>query len=239
MSEHVGATVQFCGETYPVAPGSSFTIGRVADLSIDDNLFLHRHFLEISEGNGWWWLSNVGSRLTATVADESGAMHAWLAPGARIPLVFARTAVLFTAGPTTYDFEIEIHEAPFAPVIDDRRGLGATTLGVVSLTPDQRLMILALCESALRSGTRTSSAVPSSADAATRLGWTLTKFNRKLDNVCDRLTKLGIRGLHGGPQKLAMNRRARLVEYAIAARLVQPQDLGLLDVQPVSSPQLQ
>ena len=37
---------------------------------------------------------------------------------------------------------------------------------------------------------------PSSADAAARLGWTVTKFNRKLDNVCQKLADAGIRGLH-------------------------------------------
>ena len=53
------------------------------------------------------------------------------------------------------------------------------------------------------------SSVPTSGQAAERLGWQLTKFNRKLDNVCDKLDRLGVRGLRGGPGKLASNRRAR------------------------------
>src|SRR5699024_12726263 len=64
------------------------------------------------------------------------------------------------------------------------------------------------------------SAVPTSAQAAQRLGWQLTKFNRKLDNVCDKLDRLGVRGLRGGPGKLASHRRARLVEHAVFSRLV-------------------
>jgi hypothetical protein len=36
--------------------------------------------------------------------------------------------------------------------------------------------------------------------------------------------------LHGGPGQLASNRRARLVEYAIAVRMVTRDDLPLLDV---------
>lgn len=73
------------------------------------------------------------------------------------------------------------------------------------------------------------SAVPSSADAARRLGWTTTRFNRKLDNVCQKLAKVGVQGLHGAPGELASNRRARLVEYAIAVRLVTPASLVMLD----------
>src|SRR5690625_6113241 len=73
------------------------------------------------------------------------------------------------------------------------------------------------------------SSVPTSAQASKRLGWQLTKFNRKLDNVCDKLDRLGVRGLRGGPGKLASNRRARLVEHAVFSRLVTSADLPLLD----------
>ena len=57
----------------------------------------------------------------------------------------------------------------------------------------------------------------------------MTKFNRKLDNVCQKLADAGTRGLHGGPGKLASNRKARLVEHALSTRLVSERDLALLD----------
>lgn len=38
-----------------------------------------------------------------TVTDRGGRMHSWLAPGARLPLVFEQTVVVFSAGPTTYE----------------------------------------------------------------------------------------------------------------------------------------
>ena len=63
----------------------------------------------------------------------------------------------------------------------------------------------------------------------TNYGWALTRFNRKLDNVCQKLADAGTRGLHGGPGKLASNRRARLVEYAVSSQLVTRSDLSLLD----------
>jgi hypothetical protein len=110
---------------------------------------------------------------------------------------------------------------------DDRTG--ATTVGRVALTRDQRLLILALAEPALRGDGRSATALPSSPQAAKRLGWTTTKFTRKLDNVCHKLAATGVRGLHGGPGVLASNRRARLVEYALAVRLVARRDLAELD----------
>jgi hypothetical protein len=57
----------------------------------------------------------------------------------------------------------------------------------------------------------------------------MTTFNRKLDNVCEKLDKLGVAGLRGGAGNLATSRRARLVEYAVATHLVGTEDLALLD----------
>lgn len=221
--------VDFCGEIYEVTPERSLTIGRDGELAIDDNPYLHRRFLEVSEQNSLVWLANLGSQLSATVSDDDGLMQAWLAPGARIPLVFAKTVVRFTAGPTTYELDVLLDESPFVPVRTDPIEVGATTIGRMAFTPDQKLLILALAERVLRRGDRGAGTIPSSADAAKRLGWTITKFNRKLDNVCDKLTRAGIRGLHGDARRLATSRRARLVEYALAARLVSPDDLPLFD----------
>lgn len=222
-------TVEFCGESYPVVPGEPLVIGRGGRLAIDDNPYLHRNFLQVSDQDSLWWLANIGTQLTATVADDQGSVHAWLAPGARLPIVFEHTYVWFTAGSTTYEFEILLDNPPFVPVVHEPAEGGQTTIGRMVFTPDQKRLILALCEPMLKHGARGAGGIPTSAEAAARLGWQLTRFNRKLDNVCDKLSRAGIRGLHGEPGRLAVNRRARLVEYAIAARLVERADLALLD----------
>ena len=230
-----GLTVDFCGLQYVPDPDQPFFLGREGDIVLDENPYLHRRFLMITRGDGLWWLTNLGSLLAATVADESGHLQAYLAPGGRLPLVFPKTIVWFTAGPTTYEFEVLVADAGFTPVtVGVPSGTGTTTIGQVSFTPSQRLLILALAEPLLRSGRGTSS-MPTSAQAAERLGWPLTTFNRKLDNVCAKLTQAGVRGLHGGPDRLAVNRRARLVEYAAAARVVTADLLPLLDRNPRSS----
>lgn len=231
---HSTVTVSFCGEDFVATPGTELTIGRSGDVEIDDNPFLHRTFLTVTNDNGFWWLVNVGSTLTATVADEHGLFQAWLSPGARIPLALNKMLVWFTAGPTTYDFEITIDRPAFRAVVRDddvvaQEEAGEATVGRVSLTPDQKLLVVVLCEPFLRRNSPGVSQIPSSAQAAQRLGWTITRFNRKLDNVCQKLADAGTRGLHGGIGKLASNRKSRLVEHALSTKIVTEADLALLD----------
>jgi hypothetical protein len=232
--------VEFCGELLSVV--SPFTIGRDAHLVLDeDNRHLHRHFLSLSEQHGIWLLSNVGTQLTATVSDAEGRLEAFLAPGGVLPLVFAHTIVRSTAGPTTYEFSVLFAEPAFrvgrrddAPDELSTACAADVTVGRVSMSAEQLLMIVALAEPALRGDGRAASALPSSTDVATRLGWTITKFNRKLDGVCSKLAANGVRGMHGDSARLAANRRGRLVEYALAVRMVTRVDLGLLDAVDVS-----
>ena len=220
--------IDFCGETASITR-QPFTIGRDADLVLDDNRHLHRQFLSIAQQQGVWLLANVGGQLTATASDAGGRLEAFLAPGAVLPLVFEHTVVRFTAGPTTYEFSIVMPEPAFVAAPSEPTDDGDTTVGRVAMTPDQLRLIVAIAEPALRGDGRAATTLPSNQQVAQRLGWRLTRVNRKLDNVCQKLAAQGIRGLHGAPGQLASNRRARLVEYALAVRMVSRDDLALLD----------
>ncbi len=224
--------LEFCGEWFELSRDEPFTIGRDADLVVDDNPYLHRRFLEVRHHDGMWWLANLGTQLSATTSEGTGLFQGWLAPGAHLPIIFEVMHVRFTAGPTAYELVLHLEQAPFSPGIDAASEAGDTTLGRVMLTTEQKLLVVALAEPALLPHSSGRAHVPTSAEAAARLGWALTKFNRKLDNVCQKLTKAGVRGLHGGPDRLASDRRGRLVEYAIAVRLVTHEDLALLDGEP-------
>lgn len=221
--------IDYCGEVHQLTGGRWFTIGREADLVVDDNPYLHRQFLQVGMVDDLWWLVNVGERLSATVSDAGGRIQSWLGPGARLPLVFDTTFVRFLAGPTSYELEIRLDAAPFSTPSVAVSDAGETTVGMVPFTHDQRLLMVALAEPILLQRGRGNAVVPSSADAARRLGWAITRFNRKLDNVCQKLAKVGVKGLHGGPGELASNRRARLVEYVTSVRIVTADDLALLD----------
>jgi hypothetical protein len=220
--------LEFCGEWFTIPFEGSFVVGRDADLVIDENPFLHRRFLEVACRDGFWWLANVGAGLSATISDDNGRVQAWLAPGAHLPIVFETTVVRFSAGPTSYEFTLHLPDPPFAAPPGEKGGEGTTTRRIV-LTEEQKLIIVALAEPALKADGMRPRSLPSSAEAAERLGWPLTKFNRKLDNVCQKLEKAGVRGLHGDPDRLASGRRGRLVEYALASRLIEKDDLQLLD----------
>jgi hypothetical protein len=214
---------------HQVREGELLTVGREADLVIDDNPYLHRRFLQVAFVDDLWWLLNLGDQLAATVSDAAGTVQSWLSPAARLPVVFDRTLVRFTAGATSYELELRLERAPFAAPALEREESGETTVGLVPFTYDQRLLIVALAEPILRQEGRGNAVVPSSAEAARRLGWKSTRFNRKLDNVCQKLAKVGVQGMHGAPGELASNRRARLVEYATSVRLVTPDDLEMLE----------
>lgn len=223
--------IEFCGETWTVHPGTEFVIGRDADLDVDDNPYLHRRFLVVDHQAGLWWLINDGGRIAATISSPQDGLQAWLPPGARVPLVFGDTSVVFTAGPTTYEVNLRAGQPMFSSTRSPGLDGGDSTIGDMPLTSSQRALIVALAEPMLRRDGTGSSAVPATADAAARLGWTTTKFNRKLDNVCDKFSRVGVRGLRGGEGAVASNRRARLVEYAVAAGIVTVDDLPLLDAE--------
>lgn len=225
--------IEYCGEEYSVASDETFTIGRDADLVVDeDNVYLHRRLIEISHDNGFWWIINVGARLSVTVSGEAGSLQSSLGPGARLPVVLPEVAVLFTAGDTTYEVGVTCEVPAFAsasltPAESD--DTPDRTRGAVTLTSSQFLLVLALAEHMLKRVGSGPSDLPTNVKAAERLGWSITTFNRKLDNVCDKFDRAGVKGLRGGPGKLAVQRRARLVEYAVSAKIVRREHLPLLD----------
>ncbi len=220
--------LEFCGEWHAIDPPGPFTLGREGDLAVDDNPYLHRSFL-VLRWDRFWWLDNIGSSLAATVSDRDGVMHSFVAPGATLPLVFPVTDVRFTAGPTSYLLSLHTEDAPLTLSSSVVTGSGMTTMRPMALTTNQKQLVLALAEPALLASGNAASTIPSSAVAADRLGWTITKFNRQLDAVCQKLAKAGVRGLHGGSTRLATSRRSRLVEYALATRLISAEDLPLLE----------
>lgn len=221
--------VRWSDESVAVDPSRPFTIGRSADLVLDDNPHLHRRLLQLHADHGMWWLTNIGGGTAVTVGTEEGHFQAHLGPGATLPVVFPLLRLVLTAGAHTYDLVLACEGAVMAPSRPAPATGDDVTRQPLRLSDSQRLLVTALAEPALRRPGGGLAAIPSSADVAARLGWPLTTFNRKLDAVCEKLDRAGVEGLRGGPGQLASNRRARLVEYALVAHLVTPRDLDDLD----------
>lgn len=229
--EAQGLVLDFAGEVFQVAPGERFTIGRRGELVIDDNPYLHRDFLVISHDDGFWWVHNVGSRLPVQLTDTQGLMKAVLAPGARTPIIFDITLLVFSAGATTYEIELQTRATPYEKTAVVQASSGETTMGAIDFTESQLLSIIALAEPMLRNPGSGTELLPTSVQAAKRLGWTLTRFNRKLDNVCEKLERAGVSGLRGTVQAGAANRRTRLVDYAMSTLLITAEDLPKLTLE--------
>ncbi len=224
--------VEFLGEEYTITPERPFCFGRSADLSVDDNQHLHRRLGLIDHADGMWWLHNVGSALTIEVVDRNSPSRLTLAPGATMALVFEEAALRFQAGATLYELSVDVPlSTPVATAAGRGQGEveGAPTVTGAELvfTTDQLRCMAALAEPRLRDPSTIE--LPTNRAAAARLGWKLTKFNRKLDNVCTKIGNAGVSGLRGGAGALATRRRERLVEYALAASLITAADLVLLD----------
>lgn len=222
--------VEFLGEEYPVAPSDTLTFGRSADLVIDENQHLHRRLGLIDHADGMWWLHNVGSALTIEVVDRNSPSRLTLAPGATMALVFEEAALRFRAGATSYELSVDVPiSPPEAAVVGDVGEEGAPTVtgAELSFTPDQLRCMVVLAERRLLDPSAVD--LPTNKQAAARLGWKLTKFNRKLDNVCNKLGGAGVSGLRGDAGALATKRRERLVDIALSANLIGVDDLQLLE----------
>ncbi|MFZ4517775.1 MAG: hypothetical protein ACOYOP_05280 [Microthrixaceae bacterium] len=221
--------VEFCGEERAVE--HRLGVGRAADLVIDDNPYLHREVLRFVRDGGTWWVHTTGSRVVVTVDDGAGS-SATLGPGASAALVAPTSLVRFAAGPARYELSatLEDHERDldlFGPAV-----LGGTrTLewGRVGLNDDQRLLLLALCEHRLRNPSDRTAPPPTNRSAARRLGWSPSKYNRKLDHLCEKLARAGVAGVHGDVALLAADRRRVLIDHAVEVGLVNVTELGDLD----------
>lgn len=223
--------LEFCGEDLTLEPGTSLTFGRSAELHIDDNPYLHRVLARITDRGGVWCLDHLGRSTPITVADLNGPSRATVHAGASAALSHGEFVISFAAGPTRYELlgALESHEHDVDLLGPDGRS-GTATLDFtrVELNPDQRLLLIVMCEAQLRQpGARPP--VPTNRSGARRLGWTLPKFNRKLDHLCEKLHRSGVSGLHGALGASAADRRRVLIDHAISAGLVTHCDLADLD----------
>jgi hypothetical protein len=232
--------VDFIGEVTAVEPGSELTFGRQADLHIDDNRHLHRVLGRFWSRGDEWWLTNEGRSITIQIADADSRSSVQLAPGSEIALSFPNSILRFRAGVTDYEVAVRVPDRGAADVdeddddpfdADDADAGETIALGDIMLTDEQRLLLLALAEGPLRDP-HSSDELPTNRAVARRLGWSITKFNRKLDNLCNRFTKLGVGGLRGSIDQLATDRRRRLVEHAIESGLISREQLGRLPAEP-------
>lgn len=224
--------LEFCGEDVSVEQDDELTFGRSADLVIDDNPYLHRVVGRFVARQGVWWLENLGRTVTLSLRSLDTLSTSTLGPGAGCALNHGEFSCSFSAGPTRYELLGSLEGYEWATDLLGADGVAGTrTLdwGRVELNDDQRLLLAAMCEERLLHPFDPEGPIPSNRQRATRLGWTINKFNRKLDHLCEKLGRAGVPDVHGGLGANAVDRRRRVVDHAITSGLVTLDDLRLLD----------
>ena len=222
--------IDFCGDTTSLAPGEQLSFGRAADLPIDDNPYLHRVVGQFDYRSDRWWLTNVGTAIVLDVFSADTRSHAKVAPGTDLALIGGSMTITFTAHLSNYELTVSCEPPAQRFIVPPDTPEASETVNAVDLpmTDTQLALVLALAEPSLLDDTG-QRAIPPSKQAAARLGWSMTTFNRKLDNVCDKLAKAGVRGVKASASDPAHNRRERLVDYAVSSRLVTREMLEQLD----------
>lgn len=229
--------IDLAGERHEVDPPDVLTFGRTADLVVDEsNRYLHRlvgRFFWHAES---WWLENLGRSIELELVASGGSVSRLPVrqpdrDPVVAPLAGPEFRVLFEAGGLPYELNGEIGSLTL-PVVETEVPPGVDTVGYgnIDVTDEEHLMLLCLAEPVLRDPTLGGADLPSSREVALKLGWSITKFNRKLDYLCARLTEAGVRGLYASREqgRTAHNRRWVLVQHAINNRLVKPVDLDTL-----------
>lgn len=216
--------LEHLGEVRELVPGEDLRFGRSADLEVDDNPFMHRVVGRFVHREGVWWLQNHGTRLRIELIDADSGSVLVAAPGQQVPVLGESFLVRFSAGPTNYEIT-GTRTGPPLRIDSEGEVFGTETIdfGSIPLSPEQHLLMVALYESRLRLGT-----IEGNTAMAQRLGWPVTKFNRKLDVICDKLARAGVPGVKGSSGSQAEGRRDALVSYALRLGLVGPNDLDLL-----------
>ncbi len=218
--------IRFLDAERVLLPGDQLTIGRMADLTIDaNNRSLHRELIRVWSESSQWWLSNLGSSITIVATDLDGASFARIVPGGQMPVPFTKTVITFSAGRANYRLTFRQSSAPghvgrTKAVAWREAHIDRTlTSSTIVFNDDQRELLTLLAS--LRSGGPLSvNDLPSNRQLARELGWTLSKLNRKLDNLCLKLQRAGFSGLVGDTADTARDRRVRLAEIALEQRLI-------------------
>ena len=220
--------VEHCGDVHVVEVGRGLTFGRAADLVVDVNPYLHRVLGRFRHDGRSWWLDNVGSSLTLTLLSNEDLSSATLGPGSSAPVLQVESVVSFTAGPANHELAITNERAERLADLGVQPDGPLVTLewGHVELSSDQIELLAVLCAARLERPSDQWATIPSNRECAVALGWTLAKYNRKLDHLCNKLARSGVRGLHGDLGLSALDRRRNLIDHVVRNALL---DRALVD----------
>ena len=220
--------VAFIDEGHDLEPGSELSFGRNADIVIDDaNQFMHRIVGSFVWHRDSWWVRNSSRHAEIELLAETGKRVT--IPAGSSELLDGPGVIRFDAGASSYELEYALDTEISLPTVELPRDEDDSYLtrdfGRIPLNEEQRAMLTELCRIRLTDPSATAADIPPNAEIANRLGWSLRKFDRKLDYICRRLAEEGVRGVRGVKGVEATDRRAVLVEHMITSGQITVADI--------------
>ena len=228
--------VSFRDFTYTAMPGDEITFGRGtrSTIVIDHrDLHLHRRTGSFRWEGGGWELHNDGDVATLAV-DILGGFEAKISPGAH-PLILPKgaTGAVRILTPMTYLLAFTTPPATEPEAVrstpdDEVEGLTMDPRSGLGLTDNEIQMLVAMCEPRLLDPRLPAFTIPATKDICSRLG---INAKRAEDLVDAMVTKLApyVEGLAGSNDGRAVNRRHRIVAFALETHLITRRDLRMLD----------
>ena len=222
-------TVGLGDRRYEVGEGEGLTFGRSqrATICLDpSDLGISRIAGSLESDTGVWWLVNKSNVRPLEVVDDVG-IRTVLPPGRRIA-VTAPITVIVEGSTRRHALTVDLPEdaqenlsaGPF-PVLQVE-GNPTQAASDVSITPADKLALVALFSGYLEAFPRYDPHPKSYAEAAARLSWPRTTLVKRVEYLRTRLTNAGV------PNLLGDNALQHLAEWALATGLISRDDLSLL-----------
>ncbi len=222
-------TIGLGTQRFEVTEGDELTFGRSQRTTIcldPTDLGISRIAGALEHEAGVWWLVNRSGVRPLEVVDDVG-IRSVLPPGRRFAVTAPITVVVEGATrrhALTVDLPDEALESlaqgPYPAL--QVEGNPTRAASDVSITPADKLALVALFSGYLEPFPRYDPHPKSYADAAARLNWPRTTLVKRVEYLRTRLTNAGV------PNLLGENALQHLAEWALATGLVSRADLGLL-----------
>jgi len=230
VAEATKITIGLKDQRFEVAEGEELTFGRSqrTTLCLDPaDLGISRVAGSLESDAGVWWLVNKSTVRPLEVVDDVG-IRTVLPPGRRLAVTAPITVIVEGAmrrHALTVDLPDGAVEGPARgpiPALETEEGNPTSAASDVSITPADKLALVALFAGYLEPFPRYDPHPKSYADAAARLDWPRTTLVKRVEYLRTRLTNAGV------PNLLGENALQHLAEWALVTGLISRADLALL-----------
>jgi hypothetical protein len=219
----MSVTIQVESDSYVLADGEEFSFGRSRQCTrcLDpEDAAISRMAGLILSIQGTWLVENLSSACSLDVVEQHGIRNV-LAPGRRYTLD-GRMRIL-VQGSRPKPHVLQVHAPELGKRGDTLPAGEPTAIGQnVTITPQDRLAMVALFAGYLEVGERYDPHPRSYEAAAMRLGCPRTTVVRRIEYLRTRLDNAGV------PNMTGPNALRNLAEYALTRALITREDLRLL-----------